>query len=279
MRAILGVLLLLCVCFCRAETLITKAKIAEVTERGFVLTIGTESVPAEDESQTRFWKGFKPAKKEDFKPGEAVSVRLKTDGAPTILREITDETTADWLTRIRKETMPCTVVKVDPKSIVVRFDNGAEFAYRYSEKSKATLSGATVSVIDLKEGQKIHVKGRLLPTLDTWIVEATDVKPATVAKPSSKTKKPAQPKPLKISSSGKIKGVVDLHQPQFWMVDMYVEKRLIHVTYTASTAIKLEGAKANASAIERGLWAEVLYRRDNYGRLIASEIKLYHGER
>ena len=278
MRASVFVLLMLVAALCMGETLTTKAKIATVSERGFVFTIGTEAVPSEDDTQTRFWKQFKPAKKEDFAIGESVAVRLKTDGVPTVVREIADEPTAEWLARIRQESVSCIVVKVDAKNMTVRFESGPEFSYRYSDKSKVTVGGSTVSVSDLKQGQKVYVKGRLLPTLDTWVVEATDVKPVAVAK-AGKTKKEAQPKPLKIASSGKIKGVVDLHQPQFWMVDLVIEKRLVHVTYTSSTIIKLEGSKANASAIQRGLWAEVLYRRDIYGRLIASEIKLYHGER
>jgi hypothetical protein len=278
MRYVMTVLTVMLCSLLWAETLVTKAKIAEVTERGFVFTIGTEAVPAQDESGTRFWKGIKPAKKDEFKPGEMVSIRLKTDESPAVLREICDEPTADFLTKIRKETVACSVVKVEAKNLTVRFENGTEFTYRHSDKSKVTANGAAATMSDLKEGQKLYVKGRLLPTLDTWVVEATDVKPP-VASATSKAKKSSKAKPFKLAPSGKLKGLVDLHQPQYWMVDIYIGEHLVHVIYNAKTQIKLEGAKADASAIERGLFAEVLYKRDIYGRPIASEIKLYHGER
>ncbi len=271
MRFALVALLVLAAHLCGAETLVTKARILEITEKGFVLSLGTQSVVADADVKTKFWKSNKPGKLSDFGVGDAVSIRLKTDANPQQIREMADERTSIWLDRIRMETLGGLVERVDAKTLTLLLEDGSQFIYRHSEKSKLVLAGASPAMMSLKKGQRIYVKGRLLPTLDTWIVTATDVKP-------SPARLPAAP-PAEILSSGRLKGFVDLHQPQHSMVDLYVGERLIHVVYTSKTKVKLEGAKAQLSDIQRGLWMEVLYRRDTYGRPIASQIELFHGRR
>jgi hypothetical protein len=195
----------------------------------------------------------------------------------TVLRELADISTYDWLEKVRKEVVSGTVVKVDQRVLVLRLDGGAEFAFRYSDKSKVTVQGAP-AITDLKEGQRLYVKGRLLPTLDTWIVSASDQKPEPAATKSKKSKEPAteRAKPIKIGASGTLKGTVDLHRPTYQMVDLMVEGHLIHAIYNAKTTIRLDGQKSDLSAIARGLKIEITYRRDQYGRLIASKIELFH---
>jgi hypothetical protein len=271
-RFFAAIIIIFCLCGgAWAETLITKAKIAEVTERGFILTIGTEAVAVQDESASHFWKDRKPAGKSDFAAGASVTVRLKTDAAPTVVREMADTATYDWLEKIRKDVVACTVVKVDPKVMTVKIDGGGEFAYRYSDKSKVTVADAS-GVTDLKEGQKLFVKGRLLPSLDTWIVSASDTKPLET--PKTKTSKPKETKTV-IGPSGTIRGTVDLHRTTYLMIDLMVEGRLIHTVYNAKTQFKLDGQKADPSAIQRGQKIEVTYKRDQFGRLIASKVELF----
>jgi hypothetical protein len=254
-----------------AETLLTKAKIAEITERGFILSVGTEVIPVVDETATRFWRSRQPATKEDFKVGDLVGVRLKTDATPTLVREMADGATWDWLLKVRKEVLPAEVVKVDLKSIVLKVE-GVEFSFRYSDKSEITVAKKKTSAVELEKGQKLFVKGRLLPTLDTWLVSASDVAPAPVVAKAS-AKKPALP-PLNIGNSGTIKGVVHMHQPHLRMFDLVIQERIVHFAYTPATAFFVDGKKSTASAVERGLTAQVVYKRDQFGRLIVSKVEL-----
>ncbi|CAN5429788.1 hypothetical protein BH11ARM1_BH11ARM1_03100 [soil metagenome] len=274
MRNLTAVLLVLAlvqtVC---AETLVTKAKIAEVSERGYVLEVGTEMIPVQDESATHFWKNRKAGARTDFVKGDSVTVRLKTDAAPTLVREMADTPTYDWLDHLRKDVTPCEVVKIDTKYLTVKLDGGGEFAYRYSDKSKLEVAGVK-SVGELKEGQKLFIKGRLLPSLDTWIATIYDQKPAVATK--STGKKAPKIKPIKIGASGTLEGTVDVAKPPFSMIDMMVEGQLIHTTYTTKTTFTLDGAKIDASAVAHGLKISVTYKRDQFGRLIASKVVLTH---
>jgi hypothetical protein len=253
-----------------AETLVTRANIAEIDGTSIVLEIGTEAVPARLDKATKFWKAKKPADLDGFAKGDAVAVRLKTDADPPVVREIADPATYEWLTLIRKEPVRAEVVKVDAKQVVVALDADTRFVYRHSENSKVSVGGENLKVTDLTEGQKLYFKGRLLPTLDTWLVLATDKRPAG-----------SEPEPTEVpryrpARTGKLEGLVDGHHPLYWKVDLYIGDKLMHVTYTRETQIKLDGRKAQPRHIERGLRIRATYRRDQFGRLIASKIELFH---
>src|SRR5688572_24510664 len=105
-----------------AETLVTRAKIAEIDGTSIVLEIGTEAVPARFDKAAKFWKAKKPSDLNGFAKGDAVTVRLKTDADPPVVREIADPATYEWLTRVRKEPIEAKVVKVDAKQVVVALD-------------------------------------------------------------------------------------------------------------------------------------------------------------
>jgi hypothetical protein len=265
------------VTFGHAETLVTKAKIAEINERGFVLTVGTEAIPAQDESTTHFWKDGKPTDRSSFAVGDSVTVRLKTDATPTLVRELADNATSDWLEKIRKGVVSGTIAKVDPRYVTVKVDGGGQFAYRYSAKSKLHISGAS-SISELKEGEHVYIRGRLLPSLDTWITELSDqaIKVETKATKTTKATSEERVKPLKINSSGTLKGTIDILKPPFQIIDVIIEGRLLHITYNSKTVFKLDGQKADASACERGLNIEFTYRRDQFGRLILSKVEVTH---
>jgi hypothetical protein len=250
-----------------AANQVVDATIAEVTERGFILTVGTEPLAVEDESTTRFWKGKAQAKRDSFKAGDQVKVRLKTDVDPTVLREIADRPTYAWLEKIRKEPMPATIKKADAKYVTVKFDDGSEFAYRATDKTKIDVGDAK-AVGDLKEGMKVYAKGRTLPSLDTFLVTLSG-KPIAVA---TKTKTPPKPKPkrTKLDKEGTLKGTITYHLPLYRMFDVEMKGSLLHITYTPQTAFT--GGTARDIAV--GAEASVQYRRDGFGRIIALKVEL-----
>jgi hypothetical protein len=270
MRLLACFVLIVCAHFCLAESVVARARIVEITESGFVLGVGTESMSTQVEKTTRYWRDMTPAKKLDFLPGDSVMVRINEATTPASVREVADIASGEALAAIRKETLSCTVLKVDLKTVLVQMEGRIEFAYRYTEKSKLEIGGMAAHFGELKKGQRLFIKGRFLSSLDTWIVSASDVKPKDESPQKSRST---------IPSSVKIQGVVDLHQPPFSMVDLYIDERLVHVIYTPRTVVKLEGSKTSFAAIERGLWARILVRRDQFGRLIASQIELFHGKR
>jgi hypothetical protein len=273
-RFILTLVLALMSAWASAETLLVEATIAEITERGFILRVGSESVPAEDESATRFWKERAKSEKEGFSVGDAVGVRLKTDTTPAIVREMADLPTWNWLLKLRKEPMSGVLVKAEPKWITLRFDDGSTFAYRFSDKSAVTLKGNEAGLMDLQEGMRLYAKGRLLPTLDTWLVTLSDAPPVVASKSPTKSKK-ATPKPLKLAAAGKLRGVVDHHLAKHLMFHIWYEGRLILITYSAKTTFTWNGERVRPSEIRNGIGASITYRRDQYGRILAQRVELF----
>ncbi|HEY0865848.1 MAG TPA: DUF5666 domain-containing protein [Fimbriimonas sp.] len=251
-----------------AETQLVEASIAEINDRGFILKIGTEPLAVEDESATRFWKSKAPAKREAFKVGDLVKVRLKTDAAPTVVREMADRPTFAWLDKIRKEPMSGTVSKVDARYVTLKFADGAEFSYRATAKSDIAV-GEAKTAADLKEGTKVYAKGRTLPTLDTWLVSLSD-KPAAAASKSKETKKP-KPKPLKLEKQGSIRGTVTGHVPIYRIFDVDRDGFRLHITYNDKTKF----VRGGPGDIVVGARSDVSYYRDAFGRIIATKIELF----
>jgi hypothetical protein len=253
-----------------AETLLSDAKIIQVTERGFVLQVGTQPLAVEDSYQTRFWKIKEAASKEDFVAGDDVHVRIKTDADPPQLREMADRGTWVWLDDIRKNPKPAIIESIDAKYLTVKFSDGSSFSYRATDKSEVKMkSGAKLG--DLEKGARVFVKGRTLPNLDTFLVLVSDSpiegpKPATPAKAVKLAPLPA---------SGQLTGTVKAHNLNISMFDMNIPDRLVHITYANDTKFYLNGQIVKKSAITAGLRAVVQYKRDKAGRLIAHKVELY----
>lgn len=271
-RLILLVLFAVLASFGNAETLLAEAKIASIDARGFILKIGTEEVPVEDESSTRFWKSKDVAKKEQFVVGDEVGVRIKIDSTPAVVREMADLDTWKWLNRVRKEVVSGTVVKAESKFVTLRLEDSSTFTFRISDKTDLKVKGQDVSVTDLAEGQKLYAKGRLLPSLDTWLVSLSDTEPA--AKTTTKSKSTKE-KSLRISAAGKLRGVVDHHLPAHGMFDIWYEGRLLHITYTAKTTFTWGKEKTGPGDLRKGVGVDITYKRDSFGRLIASKVELF----
>ena len=121
------------------ETLITEAKILEVTERGFILSVGTEPLAVEDSVQTRYWKDSGTVKREAFAKGDLIFARIKTDTDPPLLRECADPATWKWLEKIRHEYVKGSVEKVEAKRLQLKLEDGKTFSYSISQKSVAKI--------------------------------------------------------------------------------------------------------------------------------------------
>lgn len=262
-----------------AENEILEAKVLEVTEKGFVLQVGTEPLAVDDEHDTKFWKGKSSAKRDDLKAGDAVFARVKVDNDPPVLRELADKETWKWLDKIRKEPQAGTIDKIDSKYLTVKFPDGTKFSYRATDKSKVNLKDkADAGLSDLKSGQMVYLKGRTLPTLDTWLVEVSD---SPIALPKSATKKTSEPKPkvvrkAALPESGKLEGHTLVLIPKMSMFDVIAsDNRSLHISFNSQTKFFLEGKPTTPQAIERGLRFSLLYQRDRFGRILATKVELY----
>jgi hypothetical protein len=264
----------------RAENEIVEAKILEVTERGFVLQVGTEPLAVDDEHDTRFWKERTASKREELKVGEVVYARVKVDNDPPILREMADKSTWQWLEKIRKEPVNGTIEKVDSKTVTVKLGDGSKFVYRATDKTKVRLKdNADAGLIDLKVGQQVFLKGRTLPTLDTWLVEVSD-SPIALPKSASKSKstesKPKVPRGKILPDSGKMTGHTLVLIPKLSMFDVIAsDNRALHISYNAQTKFYFEGRPCGPETVKRGLQFVLLYKRDRFGRILATKVELY----
>jgi hypothetical protein len=281
MRIVFVLLLLLVAVIVSAETLVTSAKVLEIGEGRLVLTVGTEPLAVEVLPETKWWHSMSPSSKVEFKVGDVVHVRIKTDSDPPILREIADSATWKWLDSIRKGVMKATVEKLDSRMLYVRFADGTRFSYRITEKSDISLAGkAKAGITDLAAGMTIYVKGRLLPTLDTWVDEITSVAPAgkPVTDPktgASNSASSAKIKPIKLPATGRLEAEIMTETPTLKMFDVLVDDvRTYHISYNQDTKYFLDGKLADRSVLAKKSKCFVTYKRDQYGRLNASKVEV-----
>lgn len=278
-RWIGSLMLLLAAAGARAESLVTAAKILELTPRGLVLMVGTEPLAVEDTPETRWWRSQSSSEREAFRKNEVVHVRIKVDSDPPILREIADEGTWKWLDSIRKTHRKGQIEKMDSKYLHLKFDDGTKFAYRITEKSDVMLQGKpAATLLDLTAGMTVYVRGRLLPTLDTWVLEVTDkAPPAAAAKaPPKSGGSAARPKPVKLPESGKLEGVILSDLPPLNMFDILVDEiRTYHISYNLETKFSFDRRSADRRAIRAGAKVLVTYRRDKFGRLMATKVEVF----
>jgi len=256
---------------CRAETLVTEAKILEVTERGFILKVGTEPLAVEDSPESRLWKNFERVDRRVFQKDDSIGVRIKTDTDPPVLREMADASTWAWLTKLRKEPVKATVEKVEAKTMLVKFPDGKGFEFRISEKTHIELGGKEAGISDLPKGTSVYLKGRLLPTLDTWLEKVSDRPILAKKATTSKKEKPLPPLP----SQGDLDGQITAHLSDLKMFDLEFSKRLVHITYRPDTKFFLDGKPSNAGALTKGWRGIVHYSRDKTGRILASKVELF----
>lgn len=251
---------------------------ASVSDHGFILLVGTETLQVEDTGSTKFWRRKAAAKRDDFAANDLVTVRIKTNVDPPELREIADRDSWKWVDNIRKQPVSGTIDKLDSKYLTLKFADGSTFSYRATDKSKVTIKDRPeCKLADLPVGMKVFAKGRTLATLDTWLAEITDV---PIAAKETKTKgtktgvKSAGKKPAALPATGKLSGLILSHLSQYKMFDIVSNAIVYHITYTSTTKFTLDGKPSQAASLNRDQKAEISYSRDKFGRIIASKVEL-----
>lgn len=262
----------LAACMGFAKTLVTEARILKVTERGYVLSVGTQPLAVEDTPSTRRWAAKKPAERNAFGQGSVVVVRLNVDTDPPTLREIADRETQAWLDGVRRNFVKGRIESRDQKYLIVKFEDGATFAYRATDKSKLELQGKAVATLsDLEPGMVVWTKGRLLPTLDTWLAELRDAPPSVQPKGP---KTVARPKLAPLPPSGTLQGTLKAVVADLRLLEVEAQGRTLHLLCPQSCEIRSSGAKVGLGALPVGGTLKAVYRRDAQGRLVASSVEV-----
>ena len=282
-KCILCVFVALAFGIASAETEIMEAKVLEITERGFVLQVGTEPLAVDDEHDTRFWKGKSAVKREAISIGDSVFARIKVDNDPPVLREIADKETWRWLDKIRTEPQQGIVEKIDSKTLTAKFPDGTSFVYRATDKTKVQVKAVSdPGLTDLKAGQTVYLRGRTLSNLDTWLALVSDTplpmpKGASSRKSSSEDGEKAKvPRGPTIPTSGSLTGYTLALLGKLSMFDVIADpSKALHISYNDATQFFYEGKRCRPDVIIRGLRFKLLYRRDRFGRILATKVELY----
>lgn len=259
-----------------AENISVDAKIIQVTERGYILKSGTETIPVEDDQKTKFWIAKNPGTRESFKVGDAITVKIKTDASPALVREMSDPATAKWLEHLRRDDVPAVILKVDLKRILVSFDDKSTFSYAHSAKTKVEINGGPSSVSELKEGTKVYVKAQLMPSLDTRATLIAD-KLTVASKTTKGGTKVAAKRSLKLPEVGFITGVVTAIQEPLSIFDIETSGNFLHITCNSQSRIMIVGSPAllKMNALRTGETVDVNFRRDKYGRIVAAKVMIH----
>lgn len=258
-------------CAC-AKTLVTEAKILKVTERGYVLAVGTQPLAVEDTPATKRWSGRKPAERGAFGEGGLVVVRLNVDTDPPTLREIADRETQAWLDGIRKNFVKGKIESRDAKYLVLRLEDGGTFAYRATDKSKLELQGKAVATLaDLEPGMTVWAKGRLLPSLDTWLAELRDTPPAVQPKAP---KAPERPKLQPLPPTGTLQGTIRSVAATLRLLEVETQGRTLHFVCPQNCEFRGPGGKIPLEGLRTGAKVKIAYKRDPQGRLLASSVEV-----
>lgn len=254
--------------FGAGSTEIVDAKIASITNQGFLLQIGQRSIEVQQTSKTKFWRDRSPADPTAFKEGDLLTARISKT-TPVQILEAADPQTWQWLTAIRSQPQIGTVVDVGPKDLTVQFSDGSRFTYRTSKKSKVTLSEqADANLSDLQPGQKVYVKGRASSSYDTSLVEVRDSPFRDTGKGRSKKASSS------IAATGTLDGKIKTSWPQYRMFDISQEKKVLHISYTGQTKFTLDSKPTSAISLRSGLHAVISYRRGKFGRIVATRVEL-----
>ena len=258
-----------------AETQVIDARIAKIEEKSIVLNTSTGPLAVEFDNKTKFWKTKASVDSSKFLEGDVVTVRLKTDADPTLLRELADKDSWVWLEAIRKMPQRATVVQLDQKYLTVKLAIGGEFQYRITEKSGIELKGRSPAVLsDLTPGLALFIKGRTLATLDTWAVLVSD-QPIPVKTTSAKSAKSGKNiKVPKLPLAGSFESIITKTTPMINMIDVLESNRVLHVTYVGSTRFVKDGKAVTYREAKVGDRCKVTYRRDKMGRIIATIVEL-----
>ncbi|MGV3618062.1 MAG: hypothetical protein ACO1SV_22275 [Fimbriimonas sp.] len=267
-RTVLAFLLICIVALAGAATITAEGTVLEVNDSGWLLKVGSETIPVVDSPTTRYWRKHAPGERDDFKVGDAVGIRIRNDVSPALMREVADAATWKWLHKVRTEIMACTLVRVDSEGVTVLFGDGKTFTYRPTVKTRCSLQGQPVNVVELDPGKRLYVRGRLQSNLETWLVAISD-------NPKLPTKADEKPKPLQLPPFGILRGSMERHLPNHRIFDIRYEDRILHITYGPRTVFVLEGKKTLPTQMRNGQEVRIAYKRDGFGRLVATKVELF----
>lgn len=217
--------------------------------------------------KTRFWRVGATSALPKFAINETVRARFRVDEAGVELRELSDPGSAEMLDAVRTRYLPATVKKTDSAGWILTLANGAEHFYR---KVPSTRLDRGV----LKEGDKIWARGRMLASLDTVLVHASDVAPPQgpgSAGGTAPSPKPT-PTPRPIGDGGMVDVKIVAIIAGMPMFDVDYDGRTYHVTYDASTVFRYERRSVRFG--ENWLRANVRmrFRRDRFNRILAMRV-------
>lgn len=263
-----------------AKTLVAQAKIVGVDARGFDLRVGTETLRAEDGVKCRFWRNYGRSDRAAFASGDEVVVRLDIGSDPADLREMAEAKTGEWLAQIRSKPQECVVEKIENGDMAVVLAEGRKFTYRVSDKSEIQLRGRTDAKLHhLEKGAKVWVKGRLLPTLDTWVVLISDrpLEDPDEKKPAKKPDAPEKTKPATpaLPNSGKLEAKFLACLLTLSMIDVVSGSKTFHITFTRETKFVMQGKSVSPNQVPKGTDCVITYKRDSQGRIIASKVEFF----
>lgn len=257
-----------------AQVEIVEGRIENVTGKQFELSTSKGRISALTDSKTRFWFGRQSVDMEKFPVGINFSARIKVSDDSATVKEIADTATAAWLTNIRKVPQLGTVVITNLKGITVKFADNTTFTYRATEKSQVIVGGKEASLDSIQPGQTLYFHARLLSNYDTWLKLASDAPPAIKPEATRTTTKSAKASQERapMASSGEIEGTIVFFYPKTPIFDIVVDGQRYHVNYTANTQFVVDGKKAGANVLDLDLVVRIKYRRDRFGRIMASKI-------
>jgi hypothetical protein len=257
-----------------AQVEILDGRVENVAGKQFELSTPKGRINAVTDSKTRFWFGRQSVEMEKFPVGINFSARIKVSDDSATVKEIADTATAAWLTNIRKTAQLGTVVSTNLKGITVKFADNTTFTYRATEKSQVVLNGKEAKLESIQPGQTLYFHARLLSNYDTWLKLASDappaIKPETTRSTSKGTSASQDRSPM--ASSGEIEGTIVFFYPKAPIFDIAIDGQRYHINYTANTQFMVDGKKAGPNVLDLDLVVRIKYRRDRFGRIMASKI-------
>ena len=211
---------------------------------------------------THFYHAKKEADASTFKPGEAVTLKLRKvrNKATFFVFELDDTESYDWLTDLRKNPKVAVIKEMGDAVLNVTID-GADAVYTLSDKTRWNRSGKEVSDTAFKAGDKVVIIPRSLPSGAVMArVVADNLKDAELSK---------------AEGAGILSGVfksLDTAAQTITFVMMGDETRAI--PYNAQTEVRLRSKTAKLSTLKAGQHITVHVTHEDDGKDLATRITI-----
>ena len=211
---------------------------------------------------THYFQAKKEAEATGFKPGEAVTLKLRKvrNKADYFVFELADTESYDWLTDLRKNPKIAVIKEMGEDVLTVTID-GTAAAYTVSDKTRWNRSGKEVSDTAFKAGDKVAIIPRALPGGAIMArVVADNLKDAELSK---------------AEGAGILSGVfksLDTAAQTFTLVMAGDETRVI--PYNAETEVRLRTKTAKLSTLKAGQHITVHVSHGDDGKDLATRITI-----